>query len=83
MLDDAARFDLVVTIEDGYADGGIGAQIASFLSERGVGNDRRPLVRVLGIPVRYIHHDKPDAILADLGLDADGIVAEVHRCRPR
>ena len=36
-----------------------------------------PRVRVLGVPSAYIPHGKPDAILADLGLDADGIVDEV------
>jgi 1-deoxy-D-xylulose-5-phosphate synthase len=35
-----------------------------------------PCVRVLGVPVAYIPHGKPDVILASLGLDADGIVAE-------
>ena len=30
---------------------------------------------VEGVPVAYIPHGKPDAILADLGLDAEGIAA--------
>ncbi len=80
MLDDAARFDLVVTVEDGYVDGGIGSQVAAALSDRAVTTGRHPLVRVLGVPVRYLAHGKPDAILADLGLDADGVAAEVRRC---
>ena len=32
-------------------------------------------MRVLGTPVAYLAHGKPDAILAELGLDADGIFA--------
>ena len=32
-------------------------------------------VRVLGMPSAYIPHGKPDAILAELGLDAAGIIA--------
>ena len=34
-----------------------------------------PRVRVLGTPIAFIPHGKPDAILADLGLDAAGITA--------
>ena len=33
----------------------------------------------LGVPVAYIPQGKPVAILHSLGLDADGIVAEVKR----
>jgi deoxyxylulose-5-phosphate synthase len=36
-------------------------------------------VRVLGTPPAYIPHGKPDAILAELGLDAAGIAAEAAR----
>ena len=32
--------------------------------------------QVLGVPSAYIPHGKPAAIHAELGLDADGIVAE-------
>ncbi len=38
-----------------------------------------PRVSVLGTPVEYLPHGKPDAILAELGLDADGIAAEARR----
>jgi deoxyxylulose-5-phosphate synthase len=44
------------------------------VSERTIGGTE-PRVRVLGIPSQYIAHGKPDAILADLGLDAAGIAA--------
>ena len=83
MLDDATGFDLVVCVEDGYVDGGIGSQVGAAITERVIGTDRRPLVRALGVPVRYLQHGKPDAILADLGLDADGVAAEVRRCLSR
>jgi len=33
---------------------------------------------VLGVPTRYIPHGKPDAILADLGLDGPGVAATVR-----
>jgi 1-deoxy-D-xylulose-5-phosphate synthase len=35
-------------------------------------------VVTLGVPVRFLQHGKPDAILAELGLDAAGIAASVR-----
>jgi deoxyxylulose-5-phosphate synthase len=32
-------------------------------------------VDVLGVPTKFLPHAKPDRLLAQLGLDADGIVA--------
>jgi deoxyxylulose-5-phosphate synthase len=39
-----------------------------------------PLVRVenLGVPTKFIPHNKPDAIFAQLGLDASGMCATVR-----
>lgn len=37
-----------------------------------------PRVRVLGTPVAYIPQAKPDAILAELGLDAAGLASEAR-----
>jgi 1-deoxy-D-xylulose-5-phosphate synthase len=62
----------VVTIEDGYREGGIGAAIAGQLAEHG---GVMPRIEVLGVPVQYIPHGKPDAILAGFGLDAAGVAA--------
>lgn len=75
MLADAADHQLVVTIEDGLRDGGIGAAIADSLSK--LAPTGGPAVRVLGVPTVHLPHGKPDTILARLGLDADGIVDEV------
>lgn len=75
MLTDAARHDLVITIEDGLRDGGVGSAIADAL--RDLAPIDGPSVRVLGVPSAYLQHNKPDALLADLGLTAEGIVSEV------
>ena len=75
MLADAARHPHVLTVEDGLRDGGIGSMVADELAELAVGQARPPRVRVLGVPCAYIPHGKPDAILAELGLDAPGITA--------
>jgi 1-deoxy-D-xylulose-5-phosphate synthase len=75
MLADAAGHRLVVTIEDGLRDGGVGAAIADSLSK--LAPVQGPAVRVLGVPSVYLAQAKPDLILSRLGLDADGIVDEV------
>lgn len=75
MLSDAARHRLVVTIEDGLRDGGVGTAIADALSK--LAPIHGPAVRVLGVPSVYLAQGKPDVILNRLGLDADGVVDEV------
>ncbi len=74
MLADAGRHPYVVTVEDGLRDGGVGMAVADRVCELTVGMPE-PRVRVLGVPSAYIPHGKPDAILAELGLDAAGIFA--------
>ncbi len=75
MLFDAARHRFVLTAEDGLREGGIGSSVADQLAEITLGSEQSPSVRVLGTPVAYLAHGKPDAIFADLGLDAAGITA--------
>ena len=71
MCDDAARHQRVITIEDGIREGGIGMSIATEIH----GRNERCLVEVLGVPTKFLPHAKPDRLLTQLGLDADGIVA--------
>ena len=66
----------MVTIEDGLRDGGVGAAIADSLSKLAPVDG--PQVRVLGVPSVHLPQGKPDAILANLGLDADGVLDEVR-----
>ena len=75
MLADAAGHRLVVTIEDGLRDGGVGSAVADSLSKLAPVNG--PVVRVLGVPSVYLAQGKPDTILSRLGLDADGVMDEV------
>jgi 1-deoxy-D-xylulose-5-phosphate synthase len=75
MLDDAARHRFVLTVEDGLRVGGIGSAIADELAELTFGAAVPPKVRVLGTPVAFLAHGKPDEIFAELGLDAAGITA--------
>jgi 1-deoxy-D-xylulose-5-phosphate synthase len=79
MLDDAARHRIVVTVEDGIREGGIGMTIADLLVSHRSPELARPYVEVLGVPNVFIPQAKPDTILRRLGLDADGIAATVRR----
>jgi 1-deoxy-D-xylulose-5-phosphate synthase len=73
MVADAADHDLVVTVEDGFREGGAGTGIEMSLRDRG----STVPVAILGVPIEYIPHADPEVILSRLGLDADGIVAAV------
>jgi 1-deoxy-D-xylulose-5-phosphate synthase len=75
LLADAAEHAVVLTVEDGIREGGVGALIADAISRLDTAGPS-PRVQVLGTPVAYIPHARPDAILADLGLDAAGITRE-------
>ncbi|MBU6328875.1 MAG: 1-deoxy-D-xylulose-5-phosphate synthase [Acidobacteria bacterium] len=81
MLAAAAAHPYVITVEDGLREGGVGSAIADSLAELSIGRTA-PRVRTLGVPTQYVPHGKPAAILAELGLDADGIAASARAmCR--
>jgi len=75
MLEDAAGHDVVITIEDGFRQGGAGTGIETALCDM----EAECKVEVMGVPVMYIPHAKPDKILSEFGLDAQGITATVQR----
>lgn len=80
MVADAARFDVIVTVEDGMADGGIGSMLSAAVTAHRLANAMPPgPVVVLGTPRRYIAHGKPNQILSELGLDVTGIVSTVTK----
>jgi 1-deoxy-D-xylulose-5-phosphate synthase len=74
MIDDALGHERVVTIEDGTRHGGAGSLMVSALRNRAQELDRPfPTTRILGVPRAFLEHNHPDALLAELGLDADGL----------
>jgi 1-deoxy-D-xylulose-5-phosphate synthase len=84
LLDDAARFAAVVTVEDGLREGGIGSAIALDLEGRARPADAPPQhIEVCGTPTRFLPHGDPDQILASLGLDAAGIAAAARKALGR
>ena len=62
---------LVVTVEEGVLMGGFGSTVLEAAADTGL--DASHLHR-LGIPDRFIEHGPRPELLADLGLDAAGIV---------
>jgi 1-deoxy-D-xylulose-5-phosphate synthase len=78
MLDDAARHDLVVTVEDGVRHGGAGSYLAGLLVDRDDAG-RTPRLLHLGTPDAYVDHGSADQIHTDLGLDATGIAAATRK----
>jgi 1-deoxy-D-xylulose-5-phosphate synthase len=75
MLHDiAARFDKIVTVEDGTVVGGFGSAVLEFMNQHGY----KPDVRMLGIPDRYVEHGKPEELHRECGYDAAAIAATLR-----
>jgi 1-deoxy-D-xylulose-5-phosphate synthase len=78
MLADARRHPLVITAEDGIAEGGVGGLLAAALGALDTSTPAPPTL-ALGTPAAYLPHGKPGALLANLGLDGPGIAATVAK----
>jgi 1-deoxy-D-xylulose-5-phosphate synthase len=79
MLSDAGSHDVVISVEDGFREGGVGTAIQFALDDMG----SKAQVAVLGVPIEYFTHAKPGVILERIGLDAAGIVAFARRALER
>ena len=73
----AGNHSLLVSIEENAIIGGAGSEIERALAERGL---KVPLLR-LGLPDRFIDHGDQTRLLAELGLDKDGILRNVREKR--
>jgi len=60
----------VVTVEEAALIGGFGSAVLEFASQRQLNPSR---IRRLGVPDIFVEHGSRSELLADLGLDADGI----------
>ena len=69
LVDEAARFRLVVVVEDGVRAGGVGSTITRALQDAGADVP----VRSIGIPSRFLDHGKRAQVLADAGLTAQDV----------
>jgi 1-deoxy-D-xylulose-5-phosphate synthase len=78
MLADAGGHAVVITAEDGVRQGGAGMFIADALRASYPQGSAPPVIS-LGIPRAFIPQDKPDRILARLGLDGAGLARSVRK----
>ena len=74
MIGDAVRHKLVVTVEDGFREGGVGQAVRDLISA----STAVPVV-VMGLPTVHIPHGAIDEIMATYSLDPPGVAAEVHK----
>lgn len=76
LLDEvAARFERVITVEDGSLRGGVGEAVAAYLHEKGY---RGEVIR-LGVPDRWIRHGTPQELHAECGFDVEGILQAIRK----
>ena len=75
MLADAGSHDVVISVEDGFREGGVGTAIRFALDEM----DSKAQMTVLGVPIEYFSHAKPGVILERLGLDPTGVAMSARR----
>jgi 1-deoxy-D-xylulose-5-phosphate synthase len=71
----AAEHDFIVTVEENCIMGGAGSAVAETLEAAGV---KMNLLQ-LGLPDRFIEHGAPEKLLAECGLDAEGIQASIEK----
>ncbi len=71
----AATHDLIVTVEEGCVMGGAGSAVAEALAAAGI---VKPLLQ-LGLPDKFIDHGDAQVLLAQCGLDAQGITASIRK----
>jgi len=80
MINDALTHERVITVEDGTRHGGAGTLMVSALRSRAQDLGRAfPSTRILGVPRAYLEHHRPDLLLAEIGLDPEGLAAAFAR----
>jgi 1-deoxy-D-xylulose-5-phosphate synthase len=69
-----AKFDKIVTIEDGTVVGGFGSAVLEFMAAHNYKTD----VTIMGIPDELVEHGTPKQLYEEIGIDANGIVRTVR-----
>jgi 1-deoxy-D-xylulose-5-phosphate synthase len=70
----ARSHELLVTVEENVVHGGAGSAVLECLHRRHV----EPQVLQLGLPDIFVEHGDPGILLADVGLNKDGIAAAIR-----
>jgi 1-deoxy-D-xylulose-5-phosphate synthase len=80
MIDDALNHERIITVEDATRHGGAGTLMVSAIRSRAQELNRPfPMTRILGVPRAYLEHHKPDELLAEIGLDPEGLAGAFER----
>src|SRR6185312_11239098 len=79
VLELARTHDAFVTLEDNVIAGGAGSAIGELLAAHGI---EIPLLQ-LGLPDGFLEHATRQQLLAEAGLDVDGIRRSIHARFPR
>ena len=80
MIDDAVGHERIITVEDGTRHGGAGTLMVSAVRGRAQDLGRPfPTTRILGTPRAYLEQHRPDLLLAELGLDPEGLAGAFTR----
>ena len=74
----ARTHDLLVTVEENAVSGGAGSAVNELLAAAGLSTT----VLNLGLPDQFIEHGNVKQLLAECGLDADGICRQILQTRP-
>lgn len=74
LLEQAAQYGKIVTLEEGVLQGGVGSAVLETLNEAKILQQCRVLT--LGIPDEFVLHGDKKLLMKDLGLDVDAIVAK-------
>lgn len=75
ILEAAQQYDLIVTVEENAVAGGAGSGINEFLMQNAI---MRPVLN-LGLPDRWVDQGSHKQLLAECGLDADGIEHSIQK----
>lgn len=69
-----ARYQKILTVEDGTIKGGFGSAILEFMAQHGYKQD----LRMLGIPDALVEHGTPAELHRECGYDTSAIVQAVR-----
>ncbi|MCK4641696.1 MAG: 1-deoxy-D-xylulose-5-phosphate synthase [Candidatus Marinimicrobia bacterium] len=73
----AENHSTIITIEENSLAGGFGSMINNIVSK----NRWKVNIKSLGLPDKFIEHGPRDILLKNIGLDPDGIAAEIRNVR--
>jgi 1-deoxy-D-xylulose-5-phosphate synthase len=69
-----AKYDKIVTVEDGTVVGGFGSAVLEFMAA----HNYRTEVKIMGIPDALVEHGTPKQLYEEIGIDANGIAKTVR-----